>query len=283
MILLGIMLPTIAWAQDDSAADPNDVPLGDVARSMRKKAQPASGVIDDDNLSQVMQDAEKRHAPGASPRYLMSGESRGFEVSVPDATCSLSFTANAKSLLSSQYAQMDLPPSDMAKLRGGAASVDGDTLTVSIFNATDWHVSELAVALTVVKKGGPPVETLEDSDSRVASDPDANDHPQLSDPADHPSGDRPGGKKQDSTVLYRMRAAAVPFDKTEFRAPLNLELSAGDEWHWAIVQAKGYPPQSYVASSAQTVPQTSSPPPNVPASLTAPQDSPLTSLSQSPQ
>src|SRR5436309_11504159 len=87
----------------------------------------------------------------------MAGESAGFRVSAPDATCSLSFTANAKSLLSSQYAQMQLAPRDVAKLEGHA-TIEGDALTVSVRNETDWHVSEIAVALTVIKKDAPMVE-----------------------------------------------------------------------------------------------------------------------------
>jgi hypothetical protein len=55
-------------------------------------------------------------------------------------------------------------------------------------------------------------------------------------------------KKPDMTVIYRMRAAAGPAAKTIFSAPLNLDLAPGDEWHWAIVQAKGYPPPGYVPS-----------------------------------
>jgi hypothetical protein len=53
-------------------------------------------------------------------------------------------------------------------------------------------------------------------------------------------------KKPDITVIYRMRAAAGPSTTTVFSTPLNLDLAPGDEWHWAIVQAKGYPPQGYV-------------------------------------
>ncbi len=81
----------------------------------------------------------------------MAGATNMFQVSAPDATCSLAFTANVKSLLSNQYAQMELPPSEVLKLEG-PATIEGDTLIVAIFNRTDWHVSEVVVALTVVKK-----------------------------------------------------------------------------------------------------------------------------------
>jgi len=56
-------------------------------------------------------------------------------------------------------------------------------------------------------------------------------------------------KKADLTVIYRMRAAGLPWSNAVFSAPLNLELVPGEEWHWSIVQAKGYPPETYVSST----------------------------------
>lgn len=150
ILLLAALLalhPARLIAQDS----PNDSPLGDLARTLRKKTPPSQDVIDDDNLTKVMQQAESRHASGSALKFLMAGESKGFQVAAPDVTCSLSFTANAKLLLSSQYAQMELPPSEVMKLEG-PATIEGDALIVSVYNRTDWHVSEVAVALTVVKK-----------------------------------------------------------------------------------------------------------------------------------
>jgi hypothetical protein len=58
-------------------------------------------------------------------------------------------------------------------------------------------------------------------------------------------------KNPDTTILYRMRAAAPPFATTVFSAPLNAPLAPDQEWHWAIVQAKGYPPQIQPEQSPQ--------------------------------
>lgn len=229
LVMWAVLLPASLAAQDD----PNDRSLGDVARSLRKKNPPASTVIDDDNFSSAMQQAENRRAGGSALRFLMDKESNNFKVSEPDVTCSLSFSANTKSLLSSQYAQMELPPGDMLKLKG-PATIEGDALTVSVFNDTDWHVSEIAVALTVVRKNAPASDEL----SAWNNAPPAFDLSQVVRPE----------KKPDMTVIYRMRAAAGPSARTVFSTPLNLDLSPGDEWHWAIVQAKGYPPQGYVPS-----------------------------------
>ena len=224
--LLAVLMPLRVQAQDD----PNETPLGDVARDLRQKKQAAQKqVIDDDNLSKVMDDADSRRGFGSSAlRYLMGGDSKGFQVSAPDATCSLAFTANVKSLLSGQYSQMDMPPDDVAKLQG-PATIEGDALTVSLFNDTTWHVSEVAVALTLVKKKADPAGEAGLDSALQEIRPE---------------------KKQDVTVIYRMRAAAAPWERAVFSAPLNMDLAPGDEWHWAIVQAKGYPPQGYLPAGA---------------------------------
>lgn len=230
-MLLAAISATVA-AQDD----PNETPLGDVARALRKKDPPRKQIIDDDNLTQVMEQAERPHVFGAGLQFLMTGESKGFQASAPDATCSLSFTANVKALLSSQYAQMDLPPGEMAKIEGQAV-VEGDALIVPVVNGTSWHLSELAVAFTVVRK---MPELAVSAFDQVRPE-----------------------KKPDVTVIYRMRAAAPPWEKTTFSAPLDLELAAGDEWHWAIVEAKGYPPET--PSSASRAPSAATAPPISPA------------------
>ncbi|HEY4762729.1 MAG TPA: hypothetical protein VIH75_03575 [Candidatus Sulfotelmatobacter sp.] len=231
--------------------DPNDTPLGDVARSLRKKSSSSQDVIDDDNLTRVMEQAESHPAAGSALKFLMAGESKEFHVAAPDVTCSLSFNANAKSLLSNGYAQMELPPGELLKLEG-PATIEGDALIVSVYNRTDWHVSEVAVALTVVKKieaawsGGAAFN----SGATLAPAVVANVPPE--------SEVRPE-KKPDVTVIYRMRAAAPPSAITVFSAPLNLDLASDEEWHWAIVQARGYPPQSYAGNPSQKAPQTNGP------------------------
>lgn len=233
LALLVIVLPAGLSAQDD----PNDVPLGDVARSMRKKTPaPTQPVIDDDNLPQVMEQADRPHDFGKSLRFLMTGDGPGFQVQAPDVTCSLSFSSNVKTLLSGQFDQMNLPPSELAKVEAKAV-IEGDALTVPVFNGTQWHLSELTIALTVVKKTGAGFGTLEGG-------------------ADAFEQVRPE-KKPDRTVIYRMRAAGAPWNRTVFSTPLDLELGPDEEWHWAIVQAKGYPPEAYSKLDAHTSLETS--------------------------
>jgi hypothetical protein len=220
---LGVLL---AAARVAAQEDANDMPLGDVARTLRKKP-PNHAVIDDDNLPEVMQQADGQRPWGSSLRSLMSGDASIFRLSAPDVTCSLSFSSNVKSLLSKQYAEMELPGSDLARLEGHA-STDGDVLNVSVHNGTDWHVSEISVAFTLLKKDG--------SQTSASSIPAGDLSATSAFQAD---------KKPDTTVLYRMRAVGVPWAVTTFSSRLQSELDSGSEWHWAIVQAKGYPPESY--------------------------------------
>lgn len=242
--ILGAMLICgRAWAQDD----PNETPLGDVARNLRKKAPPAQPVIDDDNLPEAMQRAESRRGFGSSLRFLMAGESKGFQVSAPDVTCSLSFTANVKSLLSKQYAEMELPAGDLAKLEG-QATIEGDALTVPVFNATDWHVSELAIAVTVIRNSRKTSLAGESLIGSTMAGEAADAKPSIAE--DSLLEIRPE-KKPDVTMLYRVRAAAAPGERTVFSAALGFDLDPTDEWHWAIVLAKGYPPQNYSGTAPQ--------------------------------
>lgn len=242
-LLAPLAAPRAAAAQDDS----DEIPLGDVARNLRKKTPPAKPVIDDDNLPQVMQEAD-HHDLGQGLRFLMSGKRSGFQVEAPDVTCSLSFSANVKSLLSGQYAEMELPSGEMAKVEGKAV-VEGDALTVPVFNGTQWHLSEISVAFTVVKKGKAGGA---DADPAASSADPVHAMPVLE--VDAFQQVRPE-KKPDVTVIYRMRAAALPWSNAVFSAPMNMELAAGEEWHWAIVQARGYPPEKYVSKGNPTLTQ----------------------------
>jgi len=219
-----------------------------VARILREKPEPAQPVIDNDNMTQVMKDAESRRIAPTSLRYTI-GDGGSFRVSSPDVSCSLAFTANAKALLSTQYTQMELPAEDLAKL-SGPAHIDGDTLEISLFNGTEWHISEIAVALTLVSRGQAGASDNGDQ-AFVPLDPQAAF-----------AMENRSLKKSDQAAFFRMRQATPPMETTVFRFPLSREISPDQEWHWAIVQARGYPPQASqpaVSSSALAAPTAQSP------------------------
>lgn len=241
MLALLLVLPTLLNAQEDGV----ETPLGDIARHFRKKPS-SQEVIDNDNLSKVMDQAERRRIGESSFRYSIDGSGKSFRVSAPDVMCSLSFSANAQALLSSQYAQLDLPSDDLSKLTGPAA-IAGDSLEISIFNGTDWHLSEVAVVVTLLKKTFSSDAAIYFGTAKLFSAIDGNS---VQDPVSRPE------KQSDATFLYRMRAAAPPSTVTVFRAPLSVDIGPDQEWHWAIVQAKGYPPER-VHNSTSTVSQPS--------------------------
>ena len=109
----------------------------------------------------------------------------------------------------------------MAKL-DGPATISGDTLQIAVHNGTSWSVREITVGLTVLRT----------SDARSARLIPASETTSLL-PEKHP----------DVTVLYHLKGSAPPSATTVFHETLGTPLGHDQEWHWAIVQAKGVPPQ----------------------------------------
>jgi hypothetical protein len=225
--------PPRVCAQDD----PSDTPLGDVARSLRNKAAssqpaPSQPIIDNDNFSQVMDDADVRRSAGSSLTFSLDPGGKNFHVSSPDVTCSLSFTAKTSSLLSDPASLDELPRSELAKL-DGPATIDGDSLQVSMHNGTSWEVREMVIGLTIVKRPEPGDTAFNFGQARIV--PAA-----LGDVA-QPGQDSPQ-KRPDVTLLLHVKGSAAPSTTAIFRTPLNFALFPDQEWHWAIVRAKGIPP-----------------------------------------
>src|SRR5581483_6577673 len=49
-------------------------------------------------------------------------------------------------------------------------------------------------------------------------------------------------KQPDTTLVYHMHGTASPYSTAVFREVLDRPLASDEEWHWAILQAKGLPP-----------------------------------------
>lgn len=249
--LLILTLP--AWAQDN---DPNNVSLGDLARSLRQQKEeakqiPLQPVIDNDNLSAVMDDVAS-HRPPHSLTFSFDGLGKKFQVSSsPDVTCSLSFNANATALLSDPYASRDLPAEDLAKL-DGPATINGDALEIAVHNGSGWSLKEITVGLTILRHGDAEEAYLGPARMITAA--------ATALPGSAPV---PEEKRSDVTVLYHMKGAAAPDSTTVFRETLSAPPTRDQEWHWAIVQAKGYPPRNtppaQTSPTSQDEPQAQSP------------------------
>jgi hypothetical protein len=227
LVFLGTMLPLRAAAQSDDG-----ISLGDLARSLRESKNPtepaAPTVIDNDNLSKVIDDVQHLRL-GVRPMFSFDEVGKNFRMTSPDGTCSLSFNANATALLSSPYVPQDLPPAELAKL-DGPANIARDTLEVSLFNATAWNVKEITVGLTIVRRDDTTAEDYGTAKLLPAVVGDTV----------------PADKHPDVTMLLHLKASAAPLATTIFREKLDTALDEGQEWHWAIVEAKGIPPAPVV-------------------------------------
>jgi hypothetical protein len=225
-------------AQDDAPS------LGDLARALRKNKldlqpqQPpdsaAGTVIDNDNLTQVMDDA-KNARPVKPDKTVLSIDPSGntVKVSSPDVTCSLSFNARASSLLIKPILIEDLPLTELLKL-DGPGSIQDESLQLEVFNGTDWDIREITIGLTLERKPGENAELA--ARARVI-------------PAAEGLAPIVVERRSDVTLLYHLNAEAKPFSTTEFREDIGITPGADEDWRWSIVEAKGIRP-----SQAQSAP-----------------------------
>ncbi|MGD0509211.1 MAG: hypothetical protein ABSA27_15520, partial [Terriglobales bacterium] len=238
VLLFALLLPSTAVAQDDAPS------LGDLARALRKNKldlqpqQPpdsaAGTVIDNDNLTQVMDDA-KNARPVKPDKTVLSIDPSGntVKVSSPDVTCSLSFNARASSLLIKPILIEDLPLTELLKL-DGPGSIQDESLQLEVFNGTDWDIREITIGLTLERKPGENAELA--ARARVI-------------PAAEGLAPIVVERRSDVTLLYHLNAEAKPFSTTEFREDIGITPGADEDWRWSIVEAKGIRP-----SQAQSAP-----------------------------
>jgi len=209
-------------AQSDDA-----ISLGDLARAVRKSKAPVAAplIIDNDNLSKVM-DQVQAHTLTLKPPTPPMPHTREFALSSPDGDCSLSFNAATASSANPPYVSEDLPPTELAKLEG-PATIEGDSLEVSMYNGSAWKLTEVTVGLTLVRR--PPEEGVYFGSARlmpaVAEDSDASEK-----------------KPSELTLLFHLKGPVVPLTTSVFREKLGAPLAADQEWHWAILGAKGIAP-----------------------------------------
>jgi hypothetical protein len=229
LLIMSVTLP-VCLAQSQG-----DLPLGDVARLYRKeKKAPEHTVIDNENLTEFMDEIQSRKFT-SSLLFSFDTAGKNFKVSSPDVTCSLSFNGQSSSLLSDPYVSRDLPGDELAKLDGPAV-IQGKTLQVSVYNGSDWKIRELTVGLTLVRRS-----------------PQAPYGPPRLQPAAEKTVES-AEKLSDRTVLYHLKGMAAPNATTLFTEDLTVEPGPDQEWHWAIVGAKGIPPVTLPEASSLAAP-----------------------------
>jgi hypothetical protein len=230
-VMLALGTGVCAFAQNA------DAPLGDVARSYRKTQAPPRAVIDNDNLSDVMEEGESKKWEIAGLRFTLDPITiKTVNASSPDVTCALSFSAANGNGAGDGPRAESLPDSELSKL-DGPATIVGDELQVSIYNGSAWSLREITVGLTLVRRGNPA----------AVPDPSLKLLPATM------NSTVVEEKRSDMTVLYHLQGSAAPFATTILKESLSTLPAPDQEWHWAIVRAKGIPP----APDAQQVNQAS--------------------------
>jgi hypothetical protein len=213
LLLIAVCLPGVLRAEDD------EVSLGDLARSVRSAKQgQEKPVIDNDNLPVMMQKAEAERLNG-KPVFSIDPSGKAFRMTSPDGTCSLSFDAKATALISTPYVSSNLPNDELTKLEGQAAIRDG-AIEVTLRNPTAWELKEIVVGITIVQS-----ETMFKTADLVTI-----------------SGVNLTQRPPDTTFLYHLKASALPNSTAVFQGGLGDDLNGVNNWHWALVGARGIPP-----------------------------------------
>jgi len=248
MVLL-LACAASAWPQSDGES-----PLGDVARNIRKAkvtTKPAEVRVDNDNFSNIMENSEARRMRAMAPQLglALGPATPGTPFAAADVNCSLSFSAHGIRLTDSLGpapavaaaapnkekekekddkaakdipSENSIPPNELAKLEG-PATIIGDSLQLSVFNGTSWQVEEITVGLTILRH---PSQTAAVSENARLV------------PA---SAVQIVAKRSDTLVVYHFKGSAAPSTRATFTLPLGINLSPDQEWHWAIIDAKGTP------------------------------------------
>ena len=154
-LAISMLAACVAVTACAQSADP---PLGDLARNLRRNQTPPPGVIDNDNLSQVMEAGASRNWGMVGLRFSLGQDVvQMVNASNPDVTCALSFNAKNRDPETTPKPQT-LPDSELVKLDGPATIVD-DALQLSVYNGTAWDLREITVGLTIVRPSSPAAAT----------------------------------------------------------------------------------------------------------------------------
>ena len=243
--LLVLLCSSLLRAQDEQ------VSLGDLARTVRaEKPKTDPPVIDNDNLAIMMNRAEAERLNG-KPVFSIDPSGKTFRMTSPDGSCSLSFDANATALIATPYVTSNLPQDSLTRLNGSAA-IHGNTMEVTLQNTTDWEVKEIVVGLTLLNSEGATFLR----------------------PANLLLPEEVATKSPDTTMLYHLKATALPGGSAVFRGTLDQEVASGTDWHWALVGARGIPPAApgsvaAAATAQQAAPTQSAAPATQPAAVPA--------------
>lgn len=230
-VLCALLGPLLLVAQEDEPS------LGEVARNLRRnkaqqqveqaQPQPAPAVIDNDNLTQALEDV-RRIKSAEKLVFSIDPSGKNFRLTSPDVSCSLAFNGRTSSLLIKPVLIEDLPLAELLKL-DGPASIQDESLQLELLNGTDWELREITVGITLERKPGQNAEVA--ARARVI-------------PAAELSAPVTVERRSDMTLLFHLKATAKPFSTTIFRENIGITPGADEDWRWSIVEAKGIRPGS---------------------------------------
>jgi hypothetical protein len=227
----------LVMATSALAQSANDTPsLGDLAREYRREHKPENSeiIITNENFSDLVEGDIHLKSQRKAATATAQADQAGHEslTSDPNVTCSFSFSADgAAPPDAGPLVEQNMPDGEVSRLDGPAAIV-GDSLNVSVYNPTGWDIREITVGVTIVRHapnaaqfGGAKLLPAVVGETETSE------------------------KRPDVTLLYKLKGSAAPFSSSMFKESLGITLDPDQEWHWAIIQARGIPPGSPLPTS----------------------------------
>jgi hypothetical protein len=207
-------------------------------------------VIDNDNLTQAMEDV-KNARPVVESKPVFSMEPSGaVRFKSQDVTCSLSFNARSSTVFVRPVLVEDLPLDELVKL-DGPGSIQDQNLQLEVFNGTEWELREITVGLTLERKPGENAEMAA--------------HARVIPAAENATAPVVVERRADVTLLYHLKAEAKPFSRTAFNEKIGITPGPDEDWRWSIVEAKGVRPAAVRTPDSLSQPLFGDPLPFVPA------------------
>jgi hypothetical protein len=257
LLILGAA-PGIAPLSQAQSSDPS---LGDLARSLRKNQAPPRKVIDNDNLSEVMEAGVNKRWDIAGIHFSVGKNAiEMVNASSPDVTCALAYHGEPVEGPRPE----NLPVEELVKI-DGPATIVGDSIQVAVQNGTAWELREITVGLTLSRSAPPDASQLSGAKLLPAT---------LSTP---PSPER----RSDVTILYHLKGKAEAMGAGLFRDQLKLPVPPDQDWHWAVVQAKGIRPAASTSPPTPVTPALATDP-STPTELAPPTSAPASTATPAP-
>jgi hypothetical protein len=249
----------LAFAVSASAQVADELPLGDLARELRR--QRGGTILDGPRKIHNNESLKDDKHPGELDTHppLVEAAATGVSLDLNPRTaianeisCSCSYVARAFGDLTEVVEK--LPADELVKLQGPAAYTD-EMLAISLYNGTEWELRELLVRFEVIRPldGIVPEQPEQREQFRETAAPVIQQQQVAPEEQEAPAVQHSASRPLyivELTRIYRAKGAAESYTIGQFRQEIGVKLQLGQDWRWTILEAKGVSPKKPAESQS---------------------------------